>query len=91
MAKGVKTGGRVKGTPNKLTAEAREAFRLVYDKQLPRLDGWLRRTAKENPGKAAELVVRMAEHFVPKLAHTTIAGDGDAPAIIERVVHVVKE
>lgn len=88
MAKGKKTGGRAKGVPNKTTAEAREAFRLVYQGRLGDLDRWIRETGdgfnavkivvadgvvqevpyiEKNPGKAAELLTRMAEHFVPKL------------------------
>jgi hypothetical protein len=31
MAKGVKTGGRTKGTPNKTTVAVKEAFRLAFD------------------------------------------------------------
>jgi hypothetical protein len=31
MAKGRKTGGRTKGVPNKLTVEAKEAFRLAAE------------------------------------------------------------
>ncbi len=77
--------GRKKGTPNKTTAEAREAFRMVYEGRLSDLDRWLKETGdgfravhfladgkkipylEKNPGKAAELLTRMAEHFVPKL------------------------
>jgi hypothetical protein len=32
MAKGQKTGGRRKGTPNKLTADAREVIRLAAER-----------------------------------------------------------
>lgn len=77
--------GRKKGSPNKTTAEAREAFRMVYEGRLADLDRWIRETGdgfravhflqdgtkipylEKNPGKAAELVARLAEHFVPKL------------------------
>jgi UV DNA damage repair endonuclease len=31
MAKGVKTGGRTKGTPNKTTVAVKEAFKLAFD------------------------------------------------------------
>lgn len=31
MAKGQKTGGRVAGTPNKITTTAREAFQMAFD------------------------------------------------------------
>lgn len=32
MAKGIKTGGRTKGTPNKNTAAAKEAIEMVFEK-----------------------------------------------------------
>lgn len=31
MAKGVKTGGRTKGTPNRTTVAVKEAFKLAFD------------------------------------------------------------
>lgn len=31
MAKGVKTGGRTKGTPNKATVAVKEAFKQAFD------------------------------------------------------------
>lgn len=31
MAKGIKTGGRAKGTPNKITSAFKDAVRTVYD------------------------------------------------------------
>lgn len=31
MAKGLKTGGRQKGTPNKMTSRVKEALEKVYD------------------------------------------------------------
>jgi hypothetical protein len=33
MAKGVKTGGRKKGTPNKVTASVKEAFKEAFDRR----------------------------------------------------------
>jgi hypothetical protein len=37
MAKGRKTGGRTKGTPNKATPEIREHFRMLIEGELPNL------------------------------------------------------
>lgn len=89
--------GRKKGIPNKLTQDAREAFRMVYEGRLADLDRWIRETGdgfeaihflsdgtkipylEKNPGKAADLLCRMAEHFVPKLAHTQLTGEGGGP------------
>jgi len=57
MAKGFKTGGRQRGTPNKLTASFREAIRLVYDE----IGGhavfaaW----ARENPGDFYKIAARL--------------------------------
>ena len=33
MAKGTKTGGRKKGTPNKVTASIKEAFKEAFDRR----------------------------------------------------------
>jgi hypothetical protein len=82
---GERRGGRKKGTPNKVTADTRRAFQLVYENQLDNLERWIKETGdgfkavhfladgtkipylEKNPGKAADLLTRMAEHFVPKL------------------------
>jgi len=37
MTKGIKTGGRVKGTPNKVTHQMRETLTLVLSKEIERL------------------------------------------------------
>lgn len=41
MAKGKKTGGRTSGTPNRATAEAREAIARFVDANASRLQEWL--------------------------------------------------
>ena len=40
-----KTGGRVAGTPNKVTQEAREAVKALLDANLPYLQTWLQTAA----------------------------------------------
>lgn len=47
MAKGVKTGGRVKGTPNKTTVAVKEALQATFDGigGVPAMITW----ATENP------------------------------------------
>jgi hypothetical protein len=34
---------------------------------------------EKNPGKAADLLIRMAEHFVPKLNRTEVTGANGGP------------
>jgi hypothetical protein len=87
-----KVGGRVAGTPNKVTAQAREAIALFVDDNAPRLAQWLDAVAngdpahdvKPNPAKAFELFQSVIEYHVPKLARTEHTGADDGP--IEMVV-----
>jgi hypothetical protein len=81
---GVRQGGRQKGTPNKATAEARATFQMVFEKLAPEVEAWIRAAAEKDPAKGAELLLRPAEFFVPKLARTEIIGaEGEAPLVIE--------
>jgi len=67
MAEGKKTGGRVAGTPNKATREAREAMALFVEGNAHRLTEWLDRVSdgvkveKEDPETGAVSV----EYVVP--------------------------
>lgn len=79
MAKGVKTGGRAPGTPNKATAQAREAIALFVDNNAHRLQAWLDQIAEEDPKRAFELFQSVLEYHVPKLARTEVTGDPDRP------------
>lgn len=99
--KGERRGGRKKGTANKLTKDAREAFRMVYEGRLEDLNRWIQETGdgfeathfladgtaipylEKNPGKAADLLLRMAEHFIPKLTRTEVSGaDGEPLQVV---------
>lgn len=59
MAKGIKTGGRVKGTPNKITATVRETFERVFNElqegKVADLGTW----AKKNPTEFYKLVSKL--------------------------------
>jgi len=57
MAKGFKTGGRQRGTPNKLTSSFKEAIRLVYDEigGHAAFAAW----ARENPGDFYKIAARL--------------------------------
>jgi len=87
-----KAGGRVAGTPNKTTQQAREAIALFVDGNAHRLTEWLDEVAngipeadiKPNPAKAFELFQSVVEYHVPKLARTEITGADEGP--IEMVV-----
>lgn len=96
MAKGFKSGGRKKGTVNKVTGEARETFRKIFEGLAPEAEDWIRETAEgktetivgedgsektvqsvsPDPGKAADLLLKMAEYHIPKLGRIEHTGAG---------------
>lgn len=78
MATGYKTGGRKKGTPNKSTQDVREAIAVFAKGNVSRLQGWLDEIAEEDPGKAADLFLKLLEYHVPKLSRAEMTGaDGE--------------
>jgi hypothetical protein len=89
MAKGHKTGGRTAGTPNKASAQAREAIALFVDGNAHRLQEWLDQIAADDPKRAFELFQSVIEYHVPKLGRTEHVGDDKNPLtirVIERVL-----
>ena len=87
MAKGYKTGGRVPGTPNKVTNDAKKAIASFVDENAYRLVEWLDMVAygdpendiKPNPAKAFELFQSVVEYHIPKLARAEITGKDGGP------------
>lgn len=92
-----KTGGRQKGTPNKVTAEFRDTVRKLLEDNADNVGRWLALVAegdgtdsgKPDPAKALDLMAKLAEFAAPKLNRTELAGDPNNPvgfAVIERRV-----
>lgn len=81
MARGKKTGGGSrKGSPNKSTANARQAIAEFVDGNAERLQGWLDAIAlADGPKAAMACFTDLLEYHVPKLARTEISSpDGSA-------------
>lgn len=86
MAKGVKTGGRAPGTPNKATKEFRDTVTKLLSDNAANVETWLEQVAQGNgetrppdPAKALDLLAKLAEYAAPKLARTEHTGeDGGA-------------
>lgn len=97
MAKGVKTGGRVEGVPNKATQQAREAIAAFVDGNAHRLQEWLDAIAtgsldgKPNPVKAFELFQSVIEYHVPKLQRSMIGADPENPIDLAPKVYISSE
>lgn len=64
--------GRPAGSPNRATAEVREALSDLVASNLPRLQEWLDRVAKHNPKAALEIYVKLVEFVVPRLARHSL-------------------
>jgi hypothetical protein len=90
---GAKTGGRVAGTPNKITKEFREAVNQLLEINAENYSLWLGQVAngmpehdiKPDPGKALDLIGKLAEYAAPKLARVEHTGKNDGPIQINLV------
>jgi hypothetical protein len=59
--------GRPKGKPNRVTADARAVLQAVFEEQAPLVSGWFASVAQEDPGRALDALLRLAEYHIPKL------------------------
>jgi hypothetical protein len=76
--------GRVKGTPNKTTAEVRVAPAALATANVSRVQAWLDRTAATDPTRVLDLYLRMLEYHIPKLARTEFTGP-EGERVSERI------
>lgn len=82
-----KTGGRAKGTPNKVTQEFRQTVQKVLDDNQNNVGIWLAQVAqgvgdvKPDPAKALDLLAKLAEFSAPKLARHEHTGKDGGPVV----------
>ena len=72
----INRNGRPKGSANKITEEIREAFAMVLENRLPDLNRWIGHISQEDPHKAAELLIKLSERFLPALSRQELTGAG---------------
>ena len=90
-----KTGGRVKGTPNKVNREFRETVRKLLDDNADNVGTWITQVAqghgknKADPARALDLLAKLAEFAAPKLGRVEHVGEGGGPVLNEIVIKVV--
>jgi len=73
--KGNNHAGSRKGIPNKTTAEIRDAFEMLLHDNLDNMKVWLSDVAQEDPERALNIIVKMAEFIVPKLQRTELKAE----------------
>lgn len=71
--------GKPKGAVNKSTQIVREAIANLLERNAPQMDRWLNQVAQEDPYKALDLMNKMAEYHIPKLARTEHSGPDGGP------------
>ncbi|HTT02031.1 MAG TPA: hypothetical protein VMG11_08055 [Steroidobacteraceae bacterium] len=69
-------GGRKRGTPNKATTDVRASFQQLVQRNVGKLQEGLERVAADDPAKFVDLVARLAEFCIPKLARAEMTGVG---------------
>ena len=79
IGKGLAGPGRPKGMPNKATSKVREAIAELLERNAPNMDRWLNEVAQDDPYKALDLMNKLSEYHIPKLARTEVTGIDGAP------------
>ena len=75
---GNKLGGRKPGSTNKSTAAIKEAYQNLLEDNLDNMNRWLAIIADKDPRGAVELMLKLSEYILPKLARTEVTGnDGE--------------
>lgn len=91
--------GRQLGSKNKQTQAIRGAYQNLVEMNLVNMSTWINDVAADNPEKAFELMIKLSEYVIPKLARTEVTGkDGDAlfknvtfefgPSVNDRIIDV---
>ena len=81
-----KGAGRVKGTPNKATMNAREAIAKLVDDNALLMQDWLNQIARENgPAAAWKCMTDVIEYHIPKLSRAELTGEGGKPMQVQVV------
>jgi hypothetical protein len=68
--------GRTKGIPNKATTDFRQAVTNLLNHTQDQMIGWLQEVADRDPGRALDLMAKLAEYAAPKLSRTEVTGPG---------------
>ena len=93
-----KAYGRKAGTPNKVTTEFRETVRNLLESNSENVSRWLTEVAegneeknvKSDPGRALDLMSKLAEYASPKLSRAEHVGEGGGDIGLTMTVTHVK-
>ena len=83
-----KIGGRVKGTPNKVTSDIRDKFNLLVQGNLDQLDDDLKALT---PKDRVNAVIQLAAFCVPKLQSVALEDKRESAGKIEKALVKLSE
>lgn len=66
--------GRPKGAGNKVTNKIKVAYQMLMEDNLENMTEWLGEVAERNPKEAMELMLKLSEYVIPKLARQEVVG-----------------
>lgn len=70
--------GRNHGAKNKVTQNIRKAYQDLVEGNLQNMSLWIANIAADDPKQAMEIMIKLSEFVIPKLARTEVTGqDGD--------------
>ena len=67
--------GRPPGLQNKVTRDIRQAYQNLVEMNLENMTQWLASVAAEDPEKAMDLMLKLSEYIIPKLARQEVVGN----------------
>ena len=70
--------GRPKGAMNKTTENIRKAYQQLTEDNLDNMTTWLAQIAADDPKQAMEMMIKLSEYVIPKLARTEVTGNDGA-------------
>jgi len=79
IGEGLAGPGRPKGLPNRSTQIVREAIANLLERNAGNMDRWLNEVAQDDPYKALDLMNKLSEYHIPKLARTELTGLDGGP------------
>ena len=79
-----KVGGRVRGTPNRVTADVRQAIATIAQNNIDAFGSWL--AAIEDPARRCEVFLKALEYHLPRLSRSDVTATvRPAPANAEPI------
>lgn len=82
MAIGIKTGGRVKGTPNRTTAETKELLQKIVSNQINGINDLLEQL---EPKERIDAIIKLLPYIVPKQSEVSVIDNEQPKELIIKV------